>query len=194
MSFKFRRDGAVFPTEVTNGCLVIKLGSTDVSVPFPFLKRDFKYDNTEFPMSNIMVYLKYDEGTIIMRFDGTATIYNKDNTVIGFSKFDKESIYQHTAYIPHGIVSVVKDGKIKYQMKCTIYSAGYPDEMFLESVIDSEPIMFKPSENPEFCKAIANGNRYSPRLVQVASNCYEDQENGYSIIGTPLRTTGYAKI
>ena len=82
MSFKFRRDGAVFPTEVTNGCLVIKLGSTDVSVPFPFLKRDFKYDNTEFPMSNIMVYLKDDEGTIIMRFDGTATIYNKDNTVI----------------------------------------------------------------------------------------------------------------
>lgn len=33
MSFKFRRDGAVFPTEVKNGELMIHVGSQIVKVP-----------------------------------------------------------------------------------------------------------------------------------------------------------------
>jgi hypothetical protein len=93
MSLKFRRDGAVFPTEVRSGELIIHMGTLKVNIPFKFLKEDFGYDNTEFSLSNIMCYLRNDKHTIIMRFDGTVTLFNEDNVVVGFTKFDLNDIY-----------------------------------------------------------------------------------------------------
>lgn len=194
MSFKFRRDGAVFPTEVKNGELIIHVGSQIVKVPFKFLVEDFEYDNTEFPMCNVMCYLKNSTGIVVMRFDGTVTKFDSDMNVIGFSKFDKESIYSKTVYIPVGIVGHGNVVEIKQHTLCTIYSVPDADTYVLECVGDPEPIEFKPADNPMFVEDILKGNRYYPRLIKESTNSYKEDEGRYSIVGRAIKTTGYIEM
>lgn len=194
MSFKFRRDGAVFPTEVKNGELMIHVGSQIVKVPFKFLVEDFEYDNTEFPMCNVMCYLKNSSGIVVMRFDGTVTKFDSDMNVIGFSKFDKEFIYSKTVYIPVGIVGHGNAVEIKQHTLCTIYSVPDADTYVLECVGDPEPIEFKPSDNPMFVEDILKGNRYYPRLIKESTNFYKEDDGRYSIIGRAIKTTGYIEM
>ena len=194
MSLKFRRDGAVFPTEVIDGNLIVKMGTIDLKFPFPFLKRNFSYDCTNFPMSNILCYLKDDEGTIIMRFDGTVTVYDNDDVVIGFTKFNVDDIYQYTSVIPHGAVSHMSGDRITHQTKCFIYVIKDRDELFLEVINDSEPIMFTMKDNVLFLQEVLKGNRYFPRLLNYGANQYGDDDGKYIIVGTPIKNTGYVMI
>lgn len=194
MSLKFRRDGAVFPTEVKDGTLYVRLGFIDLPFKFPFLNKDYPYDSTDFPMSNIMVYLKNSDETIIMRFDGTVTKYNKDNIVIGFTKFNVDDLYQYTNVLKYGIVAHMKNGKTDYQSKCNIYLINDCEYIILECIGDQEPIVLDPKQNPIFMEELVRGNRYFPRLVNVQSNVYADDGRRYVLVGTPIRNTGFIKI
>jgi hypothetical protein len=194
MSFKFRRDGAVFPTEVKNGGLIIHMGSNKVKVRFKFLKEDYEYDNTDYSMCNIMCYLKNETGTTIMRFDGTVTRFDADMNVIGFTKFSKDDIYSKIQHLPVGLVVNYEYTKIKDQMSCTVYTVPDSNVYILECAMDPEPIEFNPVDNPLFVDDIAKGNRYSPRLVKEAPNVYIEENGKYRIIGNPIHTTGYIEV
>lgn len=194
MSFKFRRDGAMFPTRVKNGELIIYVGSTLLSIPFKFLSEEFEYDNTEFSMCNVMCLLRNNECSIVMRFDGTVTKFDKNMEVIGFSKFDTEEIYKNTSYFPIGIVGSMKYGNITEHSKCNIYTINGSNLYVLECIGDPEPIEFSPAENPLYVKEILNGNRFFPRLVKESTNVYSDDEGKYTIKGKAIKTTGYVEI
>lgn len=189
MSIKFRHDGSVFPTEVKNGNLIIYVGTRTISIPFNFLKEDFPIDNTRFPMSNIMCYLDNGSKKIVMRFDGTVTAYTPDLEVVGFTKFDKEDIYQHTVHLGVGIVgNGISKGKTKSHLECTIYSLHESGEFIFEVAGDSEHIVFYPDDNPLFVDDILHGTRFYPRLEKIASNTYMEDGGRYKIIGNPVRT------
>lgn len=194
MSFKFRRDGALFPTEVKNGELIIHVGSHLVKESFKFLTDEFELDNTEFPMCNVMCFLRNDNCYVVMRFDGTVTKFNKNMEVTGFSKFDKELIYQHTVMAHVGIVGHGHSDFITEHTQCTIYSVVDSGEYILECVGDPEPIEFKSQDNPLFVQDILKGSRYFPRLVKVATNLYKDDEDKYTVSGRAIKTTGYIEM
>lgn len=194
MSIKFRRDGAVFPTEVKNGELIIYMGPLTIRNKFKFLVDDFEYDNTDFPMSNIMCYLRNDDVTVIMRYDGTVTKFNNDMVVIGFSKFDKAEIYKHTLYFPVGCVGTLgvkwERKGITNHNKCTIYTIPDSGVYFLECIGDPEAIVWYPKDNPDFTADVMKGTRLFPRLIKTATNMYEDDTGRYTVIGTPIKITG----
>ena len=197
MSIKFRMDGAVFPTKVENGYLVIDVGIGTIQQDFSFLKEEFEWDNSDFPMSNIMCYLRNSNQTIVMRFDGTVTRYDNNGEVIGFSKFNVDDILHHITIIPVGtILHKYSNGDVAFHTECTIYSwdsailtgdnrAG----CILECVGDPEPIYFWVNENTELVKEIVRGTRYFPRLVKTGTNRYEDDSGKYVVNGHPLKIT-----
>lgn len=193
MSIKFRADGAVFPTTVRDGNLIIHMGDVEVATPFKFLTEDFMYDNIDFPMCNVMCFLKNANRSIVMRFDGTVTSFDKDMTVTGFCKFDKEDIYSKIQHIPVGIVGHGKS-KIDTHTKCTIYPIPDTKLFILECVGDPEPIIFSPDDNPLFVKDILSGNRYYPRLVKDSTNLYREDDGRYYITGRAIKTTGFINM
>jgi len=193
MSIKFRHDGAVFPTEVKDGNLIIHMGDNKVEISFKFLKRDFNYDATYFPTCNIMCYLADNEGYIIMRFDGSVTIFNKDNIVTGFTSFNIQDIYDKTIYLPIGAVKQGKD-ITKYHRLCTLYGTKDGSNLCLECIGDPEPIFITLDENPLYVRDIAKGNRYFPRLKKIATNVYGDVDDDYIIHGSPIKNTGYVML
>jgi hypothetical protein len=184
----------MFPTEVKNGELIIHVGSNLVKVPFKFLTEDFGYDNTEFPMCNVMCYLRNENGMVIMRFDGTVTKFDNDMRVTGFSHFDKEDIYQHTQYLPIGTVGHFSTKGISQHTLCTIYSVPDSNTYVLECLGDPEPIEFTPEENPKFADDLSKGTRYFPRLIKKETNVYSNDKGEYTVVGTPLKTTGYVSM
>lgn len=200
MSIKLRRDGATFPTEVKDGSLIIHLGDYRISIDFKFLKEDFEYDNTEFPMCNVMCYLNNGNHIIIMRFDGTVTIYTQDYTVIGFTKFDKQLIYNNTTYLPVGtVLHLNKVGEVVGHTLSTIYSIKNIDDskeqcLILECIGDPEPIVFYAKDNPKFCDEILHGTRHFPRLIKRSVNLYADDSNSYIVNGRAIKTTGLVSI
>lgn len=194
MSIKFRRDGAVFPTEVVDGKLIIYFGEESFSVPFSFLKEDYPKNNIGFPLSNIMCYLKNDNSTLIMRHDGTVTTYNKDGYVIGFSHFKRETIYKNTLYLPVGIVRHGIEYTANKHTKCSIYNIIGTTKFALECIGDLEPILFNPDDNIEFVKEVSKGQRYLPRLVRLEENKYAEDQLRYEIIGEPIKLDGFVNI
>lgn len=193
MSLKFRRDGAVFPTEVKDGKLIIHFNESSISIPFKFLKEDFDFDNRDFPMSNVMAYLENAEHILVMRFDGTVTIMNKDLTVVGFNKFDRKIIYDRMLYLPVGTVLVWGDN-IKRLLNCYVYKAKETGTWILTCSEDPEPIVFIPEENPLFCEDIIKGIRIRPGLIKTGKNEYADDEGKYTVIGTPIKVTGHIEL
>lgn len=192
MSIKFRMDGAVFPTEVRSGSLFIKVGNNTIPIQFPFLKEDYAYDNTEFPMSNIMCYLKNDTSITIMRFDGTVTRYNNSGEVIGFSKFNVEDVTSRIVYYPVGTVLHLNTvGAVDRHTECSIYIAKGSDgtECILECVGDPEPIVFNTDNNKAFVEEFLKGTRYFPRLVKKGDNTYADDSGNYVVDGEPIKIT-----
>ena len=194
MSFKFRRDGAVFPTEVKDGELIIHIGSGLIREKFKFLKEDYELDNTEFPMCNVMVFLKNENGYLIMRFDGTVTVFNNDMEVIGFTKFDKDVLYSHTSILFTGIVGHERDKKIVRNTWYYIYFLHDSDVYILECIGDAEPFQFIPNENALFIKDVLEGSVYTPILKKVGNNSYGEVTGKYIVIGTPMHTTGYINM
>lgn len=195
MSFKFRRDGAVFPTKVENGELHINMGPLTIKVPFKFLNGiTTDWDNTDYPMCNIMCYIKHADGTVIMRFDETVTKFTEDNFVCGISKFDKQDIYSQTLYLPFGTVGESgKDGIVKH-MPCSIYTIPESGYYILDCIGDPEPIVFKPEDNPMFAEDIFMGNRYYPRLVKVSTNVYAEDTGRYTVSGNAIKITNYKEL
>lgn len=198
MSFKFRRDGAVFPTEVSNGELIIHAGA-DVRVKFKFLTDDFMYDNTDFPMCNVMCYLRNENMTIIMRFDETVTKFDNNMNVVGFSHFKKQDIYSHTIYLPIGCVEHYSN-KVNYEdvitshTPCSIYSVKGSSIYCLECIGDPEPIVFTAEDNTTFMEDIARGTRMYPRLVRADNNLYQDGDMRYIVHGNPIHRTRFLNI
>lgn len=193
MSIKFRRDGAVFPTEVKNGSLIVHLGENQFEHTMKLLSEDFPYDNTYFPMSNIMAYLSNDEYIVILRFDGTATKLTKDYKVIGFVKFDYHDIYEHIVYLPVGCTVSGPPGD-RVATPCSVYSIPDSGSYVLECIGDPEPIVFDPMMNPMFSSEIVHGTRYFPTLVQTGANKYTEDCGKYEVIGTPLKITQSIEI
>lgn len=193
MSIKFRRDGAVFPTSVTDGVLRIHLGNTELKHPLKLLSDEYPYDNTWFEMSNIMCYLDNGETIVVLRFDGTATKLTHDNKVIGFMKFDFKEIYSHLVYLPVGCTFNVV-GNDRVAMPCSIYSIPEESVFALECIGDPEPIIFEPNENPKFCDEIVHGTRYYPSLVNAGTNKYVEDSGKYEVKGSALKITGFAGI
>lgn len=193
MSIKFRRDGAVFPTEVTNGTLKIFMGTTAIEHPLKLLSEDYPYDNTWFEMSNIMCYLNNGDTIIILRFDGTATKLTQDYKVVGFAKFDFKDIYKHLVYMPVGCVIHTETGE-RVATPCSIYSGVDNSSYVLECIGDPEPIVFEPNRNPVFCDEIVHGTRYYPSLVKIGDNRYEEDSGKYEVIGAPLKLTNAVSI
>ena len=194
MSIKFRRDGAVFPTSVSNGNLNIHMGTNIISIPFKFLTKEFEYDSTAFPISNIMCFLRNKEETIIMRFDGTVTKFNNDNVVIGFTKFDRQDIYDKTNYFPFGVIGTTIDWS-KRHFDCSFYTIkGDKEYIYFDSGIDFEPMQLKMSENDLLIGDIMQGVRVLPRLKKVGAHWYSDDDDRYTINGTVLKTTGFLKL
>lgn len=189
MSIKFRRDGSVFPTEVRDGKLIIHFNEKSIGIPFKFLKEDFDFDNRDFPLSNVMVYLENKEHILVMRFDGTVTIMNKDLTVVGFNKFDRKVIYDRMIYLPVGTV-IVWNERIRRLLNCYVYKVKEIGTWVLTCSEDPEPIVFKPEENPLFCDDIIKGIRIRPGLVKIGKNEYADDEGKYVVIGNPIKITG----
>lgn len=193
MSIKFRRDGAVFPTEVKNGSLIVHLGQNKFEHPMKLLSEDFPYDNTYFPMSNIMAYLSNGETIVILRFDGTATKLTKDYKVIGFVKFDYHDIYEHVVYLPVGCTVSGPPGE-RVTMPCSVYSIPDGDSYVLECIGDPEPIVFNPMDNPIFSSEILHGTRYFPTLVNTGNNRYTEDSGKYDVKGLPLKITQSIEI
>lgn len=190
MSIKFRRDGAVFPTEVKDGTLLVHVGNYCVTYDFPFIKGDYPYNNIYFPISNIMAYLENSEYIIVMRFDGTVTKYLKDGTVIGFTKFNKDDIYEKTVYFPFGIVSRVKNGRIDKNYYTSYYMVPGGDEIIFEETGQREAIILKAKDNPKLIEELQEGYRLKPRLFFEGPYSYRDDNSQYRLIGQPINTTG----
>ena len=194
MSIKFRRDGAVFPTEVTDGVLRIHVGTTVIEHPLQILKGlDFPYDNTWFDMSDIMGYFNNGEVIVVVRFDETATKLTQDYKVTGFCKFNPKEILDHLVYLPVGCVIDVSGGD-RVALPCSIYNVLDSDAYLLECTNDPEPIVFIPNQNPIFSNEIMHGTRYFPSLIKTGPNRYEEDSGKYVVIGTPLRITGGVTI
>ena len=193
MSIKFRRDGSVFPTEVTNGVLRIFMGATVIEHPLKLLTEDYPYDNTWFEMSNIMCYLNNGDTIIVLRFDGTATKLTQDYKVIGFMKFDYKDIYQHLVYLPVGC-TIDTIGTDRITLQCSIYNVINQSSYVLECIGDPEPIAFNPMDNPKFSDEIVHGTRYFPSLVKVGENHYVEDSGKYEVIGKPLKITSAITI
>lgn len=194
MSIKFRRDGAVFPTEVTNGVLRIHVGNTAIEQPLKIMDGlEFSYDNTWFDMSDIMGYFNNGEFIVVIRFNGTATKLTQDYKVVGFCKFDTKDILSHLVYLPVGCVIDISTGD-RVALPCSIYSIVDKDAYVLECTNDPEPIAFVPDQNPKFCDEIVHGTRYFPSLIKVDVNQYEEDSGKYSVIGQPLKITGGVTI
>lgn len=193
MSIKMQCDGVTFPTSAKDGNLIIHFGDANISIPFKFITEDYKYDNTEFPMSNIMCYLKNETSTVIMRFDGTVTKFNKNDEVIGFSKFDASVIYSNFSFLPVG-AAIVDSNKPNKSTRTAIYIEEGTSTYILECAGDPEPIIFKPSENQMFVDELARGTYFFPRIRRVGPNSYVDDEYKYEVIGRPIKVTGYVNI
>lgn len=196
MSIKFRSDGAVFPTQVENGILRIGNDLLHLDVEVPYIKGTYKYDCTDFPISNIMCYLKNDETTICLRFDGTKTLYRTwDKMVIGFGKYDYDGLISQIQRVPLGMAR--REGKnpsgnfVPYNVETTIYKFGADSPYFaLECLEDPEPILFIPQENPQYFEAVIRGNRNSPYLEQYGENLYREYRGSFEIHGVPIKLTG----
>ena len=194
MSFKFRRDGAVFATEVKDGKLLIHVGDDIIQYEFKFLTEDFDYNVVQYDMCNVMCYLENNNHIIVMRFDGTVTKFNKDLTVVGFSKFDKDLIYRDVIYLPVGTVAVLKDSDgddvkdiIQKHIPCSIYRVRGGKSLVFECMNDPETITFYEEENGRFCEDLLKGTRYYPRLIRKYTNFYIEDKGRYVIEGKPTK-------
>lgn len=187
MSFKFRRDGAIFLTEVKDGTLYIHVGSNVVGIPFKFLKEDYPLDSTEYPMCNVMCYLDNGNTKTVMRFDGTVTKYNSDGIVIGFSKFNLDDIYQYTSHWAIGSLAHYKEeDRISHYTACTIYSVNNATvrEFILECIGDPVPLIVNPEKNVKFCEEIMKGTKHFPILKNLGPHLYADNEGMYTVHAT----------
>lgn len=190
MSIKFRRDGAVFPTEVKDGKLRIFIGSQFREIPLKFLKDDFPYDVTAYQQCNIMCYLENDSKIIVMRYNGTVTIYTKDRVVIGFTKFNPKDLYTQTNHIPVGVCAYNSGRKVETLYYCTLYRfKDEHDEYALEDLGSLEPYIFKVSENPKYAMDVSAGDRTNPRHRLIDNMYYAGNDEGYPIIGSLVKAT-----
>lgn len=193
MSIKFRKDGPTYPTSVSDGKLVVYMGTGSFVMNFDFLKSTHEQSNVYFPMCNIMAYLENDIEIIVMRFDGTVTKYTKDYEVIGFSKFDVKSIYSNLITLPVGCVFTGVQGD-RQAHTCSIRMLKDTEVCVFECSNDPEPLQFIADRNPKFCEEIVKGNRIFPALVKVGPNQYADEREAYSIESTPIHITGTVDI
>ena len=193
MSLKFRKDGPTYPTEVKDGSLIVYMGTGSFSVKFPFLLADHLLSNISFPMSNIMVYLDNGEEIIVMRFDGTVTKYNQNLEVVGFSKFDKNELYEHVTTLPVGCVFSGVSGDRQAHQSCVRILKG-TDVCTFECTNDPEALQFDAAANPKFCEELVRGNKIFPALIKTGDNQYADDKGEYTIVSTPIKVTGFADI
>lgn len=183
----------MFPTSVENNVLTIHMGDTKYEVKLPFPIGDYQYDNSWFPVSNIMCYLDNGEEIVVMRFDETVTKFTKDYEVIGFSKFKMSSIKEGITTLPVGCEWVGdRDRRQAYQ--CTVYIVNGTECTLFESTHSEVPILFKTKENPGFVDELMRGTRYFPALVSDGRNHYTEDTGKYELIGIPINVTGYVVI
>lgn len=193
MAIKFQRDGATFPTSAREGVLTIYMGDANLTVEIPFLTGVYEYDNSYFPMSNIMCYLFNDTETVILRFDGTATRYNKDGDVIGFVKFDVNTVYKGLTKLPVGVEWIGgRDNRQAY--RCCVYIVNGTECTVFESTRHEEAICFKVKENSLFVDELMRGTRYFPALICDGDNHYVEDTGRYELIGYPIHVTGMVNI
>ena len=193
MSIKFRKDGAVFPTSVENGVLTVYMGEHKFSVNLPFLKEDYQYDNSYFPVSNIMCYLNNGSEIIVMRFDGSVTKFTQDYEVTGFTKFEKRDILGNIILLPVGCVFSGPVGN-RQALECSVYILKDTDCTVFECVGDPEAIVFDVKENKEFADELARGTRIFPSLWKRGANDYVEDQSRYEIKGYPMHLTGTIEV
>lgn len=193
MSIKFKPDGAVFPTKVKDGKLIIVMGSNELAIPFPFLKDFGDYDNTNFPMSTIMAFLPCETCTVVMRFDGTVTTYLNGDTIYGFTRFNLQDILGEISILEYGSV-VERRSRIEKLIPCTVYGIRDSEEFYFECIDDPEPIAFNCHDNLQFIKDLQKGARTLPKLEKVGDNLYQQLNGEYIINGKPIPITGYRML
>lgn len=193
MSIRFRMDGAFFPTEVKNGELIIYVGQDLVKVPFKFLTEEYGFDNTQIPINGIMCYIKSSDGVVIMRFDGTVTKFNRDNVVVGFSKFDPKVILDKLLIMNVGCARDATTN-IRELRECTVYHAVDGTSWLLEVVDDVEAIEFNPNHNDGYIADLMKGTRFDPILIKQGPHTYVESNGNYTVIGKPILTTGFHNV
>ena len=193
MSIKFRRDGAVFPTAVENGNLLVYMGQEVITVSLPFLSENHPYDNSYFPVSNIMCYLNNGNEIIVMRFDESVTKFTQDYTVTGFTKFSIQSVRERIVMLPVGCVLSGPSGD-RTASQCSVYVVKDTNCTILECVGDPEPIVFDVKKNPDFSDELMRGTRTFPSLIKRGANDYVEDQMRYAVEGYPIHITGTVDV
>lgn len=195
MSIKFKPDGAIYPTMIRDDVLTVDMGDGSFDVKLPFHVPSYDYDSTVFPMSDIMGYFDNGQEILVIRFSGTATRFSKDLEVLGFVKFDTQSILSNIVTLN---VGAVFDGQANtsncQSYPCSIRIPKSHNFFTFECSNDPEPLVIKPENNEKFMEEIMKGNRISPALVKTGANQYEESRGAYQVIGRPLRSSGFADI
>lgn len=163
MAFKFSRKGAPFPVEAKNGELLIHIGDDILRMPYGFIKEDYPLEYSWYTASNIMCYLNNGNTILVMRFDGSVTKYTQDLTVIGFSSFKVDDIYDKVTYLPIG--SFIEGPKSPLE-PCAIYRLKESDGRYTLTIL-GRPALYKfwPQDNPKYISDIMQGVRQFPGLT-----------------------------
>lgn len=161
MSAKLVVGGSTFPTECIKGDLSIFIGEDTYHIELPFIAGQvFPKSNAYFTSDKIFVYLKNDKFQVVLRWDGTATVYTLDNTVVLIKRFELPDFFNN--YKMWERCSVRDSNKENYYKVDLInkdehywIDCGYIGEMYHLQI----------QENKEFYQDLFNATYFYPILM-----------------------------
>lgn len=186
MSAKVALNSHVFPTSAKDGILYIHVGYNYIEIPIPY-NYEFPYDNKHDIHGDIMCYLSNKDYKLIIRFNGSVTLYTSENVVIGMKNIE----------IPNfeSLLNIWSLGAVMHEIGqdapldgCTLYSLINGDH--LEIVMAYEGLsgfVIIPKEgNAEFYKDLLYQLPFYPTLLRQDNQYfkYSAEKNllDYSIV------------
>lgn len=198
MGCRLTEGGAIFPVEVKDGDLKIWVGSRYVSYHSKSFKIDFPKNTIAFPSSTIFAYLRNPSHQMVLRYDGTWSLYLKDNTLVGYGDFDLESIMSRLKYFSAGIYVYPGSGPVDSQDKWVARKTSFiyieDDEYVLQVLDKNESFIIKPAECPEYMDALVMAYGTDPTITEVNDNLLTEISNKYTIPAEEVKCHGGVSI
>lgn len=160
MSAKLVPGGQTFPTSLQDGKLTIHTGIKDIVIPLDWFPEPVPVSNVNYSSDKISVYLVSDNYILIVRFNGTASVYTKDKILVESREFslpaiaDNFIVYQKGSAVDGNelnLVSVLADKDSDGVIICSPVHDGYYT-LYL-------------TDNPQYFDDLSQPENYLPIVV-----------------------------
>lgn len=186
MGCKLPSSSAICPTEIIDGELRIWIGSHYVYYYNKAFKYNFKLDDIAFTYSPIYVYLSNDTHKMVIRKDGTYSIYTADNILLAYGTCNISEAFSKLHIVQGGALSYSNNGFRDFAGQIEkpitlIQIDDIEDEMLLSIRGDYNRYMINPLECKEYLQDVASNNYPFPEITIYDNGVFQEFHERYFI-------------